>query len=124
MNRFVLLIGIAVILGSIGGRIFARLRIPQVVGPVAIGICAILVGGAWFHAISAQDIQRLEPISFIGLAILASHRLTYGDGHTIVLVITATTFLRPLEGSYIRPSIAAISMTPCLAFGNGPAKVA
>jgi Kef-type K+ transport system membrane component KefB len=36
MNRLILLIGIAVILGSIGGRIFARLRIPQVVGYIVI----------------------------------------------------------------------------------------
>ena len=44
MERLILLIGIAVILGSIGGRIFARLRIPQVVGYIVIGILAILVG--------------------------------------------------------------------------------
>ena len=59
MERLILLIGIAVILGSIGGRIFARLRIPQVVGYIVIGILAILVGGAWFHDITPEDIQRL-----------------------------------------------------------------
>ncbi len=44
MDRFILLIGITVILGAIGGRIFARLRIPQVVGYIIIGIHATLVG--------------------------------------------------------------------------------
>ncbi len=70
MNRFILLVGIAVIFGSIGGRVFARLRIPQVVGYVIIGIVAIVIGGAWFHAISPEDIKRLEPISLLALAII------------------------------------------------------
>jgi CBS domain-containing protein len=34
----------------------------------------------------------------IGLAILATHRLPYSDGHTIILVITATTFLVQIIG--------------------------
>jgi len=70
MDRYIFLIGIAVILGSIGGRIFARLKIPQVVGYIIMGILAIFVGGVWFHAISSEDIQRLEPISFFALAII------------------------------------------------------
>jgi Kef-type K+ transport system membrane component KefB len=70
MDRCVLLIGIAVILGSIGGRIFARLRVPQVVGYIIMGVLAIFVGGVWFHAISLEDIQKLEPISLFALAII------------------------------------------------------
>jgi len=70
MARYLLLIGIAVILGSIGGRIFVRLRIPQVVGYIVMGILSILVGGVWFHAISIKDIQTLEPISLFALAII------------------------------------------------------
>jgi Kef-type K+ transport system membrane component KefB/CBS domain-containing protein len=70
MDRFILIIGIAVILGSFGGRIFARLRIPQVVGYIIIGFLAIFVGGVWFHAITPEDIQRLEPVSLLALAII------------------------------------------------------
>ncbi len=70
MARYLLLIGIAVVLGSIGGRIFVRLRIPQVVGYIFTGILSILVGGIWFHAISIKDIQTLEPISLFALAII------------------------------------------------------
>lgn len=70
MEKFMLIIGIAVTLGSFGGRIFARLRIPQVVGYIVIGTLAILVGGVWFHAITPEDIQRLEPISLLALAII------------------------------------------------------
>jgi Kef-type K+ transport system membrane component KefB len=134
MNRFVLLIGIAVILGSIGGRIFVRLRIPQVVGYVAIGICAIFVGGAWFHAISAQDIQRLEPISFIALAIIGFSIggelkkevfKRHGKSFIIVLLcegIAAALCVALLTGLVTCPwnEVAGHSITWVMAHGNWP----
>ena len=70
MGRFILIIGIAVVLGSFGGRLFTRLRIPQVVGYIVIGVLAILVGGVWLQAITPEDIQELEPISLLALAII------------------------------------------------------
>ena len=44
MDRLLLIIGLAVILGSFGGRVFARFRIPQVVGYIVIGVIAIFIG--------------------------------------------------------------------------------
>jgi hypothetical protein len=35
-----------------------------------MGVLAIFVGGVWFHAISLEDIQKLEPISLFALAII------------------------------------------------------
>lgn len=110
MDRFVLIIGIAVILGSLGGRIFARLRIPQVVGYLIVGVLAILIGGVWFHAITPEDIQRLEPISLLALAIIGFsiggelkkevfHN--HGKGLVILLLsegITAALFVAVLTG--------------------------
>jgi len=110
MNRYVLLIGIAVILGSIGGRIFARLRIPQVVGYIIMGILAIFVGGVWYHAISLKDIQQLEPISLFALAIIGFNVggelkkevfKKHGKGFIIVLLfegLTAALFVAVLTG--------------------------
>ena len=110
MDRYVLLIGIAVILGSIGGRIFARLRIPQVVGYIIIGILAIFVGGVWFQAISLKDIQQLEPISLFALAIIGFNVggelkkevfKKHGKGFIIVLLcegLTAALFVAILTG--------------------------
>ncbi len=69
MDKLILIIGIAVILGSFGGRIFARLRIPQVVGYIIIGFVAIFIGEVWFHAVNSEDIKRLEPVSLLALAI-------------------------------------------------------
>jgi Kef-type K+ transport system membrane component KefB len=110
MYRFVLLIGIAVILGSTGGRIFARLRVPQVVGYIIIGILAILVGGAWFHDITPEDLKRLEPISLFALTIIGFSVggelkkevfQKHGKGFIIVLLcegLTAALFVTILTG--------------------------
>jgi len=132
MNRYVLLIGIAVILGSIGGRIFARLRIPQVVGYIIMGILAIFVGGVWFHAISLADIQKLEPISLFALAIIGFSVggelkkevfQKHGKGFIIVLLfegLTAALFVTILTGLVTCPwgKLADSSIIRVLADGN------
>jgi Kef-type K+ transport system membrane component KefB len=132
MERLILLIGIAVILGSIGGRIFARLRIPQVVGYIVIGILAILVGGAWFHDITPEDIQRLEPISLFALAIIGFSVggelkkevfQKHGKGFVIVLLcegLTAALFVTILTGLVTCPwsKLAEGSIFRVLAHGN------
>ena len=70
MDRLLVIIGLAVILGSFGGRVFTRFKIPRVVGYIVTGVLAIFIGGVWFHAITPEDIQRLEPISLLALAII------------------------------------------------------
>jgi len=132
MDRFFLMIGIAVILGSIGGRIFARLRIPQVVGYIVIGVLGILVGGVWFHNISPEDIQKLEPISLFALAIIGFSVggelkkevfQKHGKGFIIVLLcegLTAALFVTILTGLATCPwsELADGSITQVLADGN------
>jgi len=132
MDRLILLIGIAVILGSIGGRIFARLRIPQVVGYIIIGILAILVGGVWFHAVLPEDIQRLEPISLFALAIIGFSVggelkkevfQKHGKGFIIVLLcegLTAALFVTILTGLATCPwsRLADGTISGVLSHGN------
>jgi Kef-type K+ transport system membrane component KefB/predicted transcriptional regulator len=132
MDRYILLIGIAVILGSIGGRIFARFRIPQVVGYIIMGILAIFVGGVWFHAISLADIQRLEPISLFALAIIGFSVggelkkevfQKHGRGFIIVLLfegLTAALFVTILTGLVTCPwsKLTDASVIRVLAQGN------
>ncbi len=132
MDRYILLIGIAVILGSTGGRIFARLRIPQVVGYIIMGLLAILVGGVWFHAISLADIQRLEPISLFALAIIGFSVggelkkevfQKHGKGFVIVLLcegLAAALFVTILTGLVTCPwsKLAEGSIFRVLAHGN------
>jgi Kef-type K+ transport system membrane component KefB len=132
MDRFILLIGIAVILGSTGGRIFARLRVPQVVGYIIIGILAILVGGTWFHDITPEDLKQLEPISLFALTIIGFSVggelkkevfQKHGKGFIIVLLcegLTAALFVTILTGLVTCPwsKIAGGSIFRVLAHGN------
>jgi Kef-type K+ transport system membrane component KefB/CBS domain-containing protein len=132
MDRFILLIGIAVILGSAGGRIFARLRVPQVVGYIIIGILAILVGGAWFHDITPEDLKQLEPISLFALTIIGFSVggelkkevfQKHGKGFVIVLLcegLTAALFVTILTGLVTCPwsKLAGASIFRVLAHGN------
>jgi Kef-type K+ transport system membrane component KefB len=132
MYRFILLIGIAVILGSAGGRIFARLRVPQVVGYIIIGILAILVGGAWFHDITPEDLKQLEPISLFALTIIGFSVggelkkevfQKHGKGFVIVLLcegLTAALFVTILTGLVTCPwsKLAGASIFRVLAHGN------
>jgi len=69
LDKLILLIGIAITLGSIGGRLFARLGIPQVVGYISIGIAGIMVG-TLTKVISPMDIRHLEPVSLVALSII------------------------------------------------------
>jgi len=132
MDRFILLIGIAVILGSIGGRIFARLRVPQVVGYIIIGVLAILVGGVWFHDITAEDIKQLEPISLFALAIIGFSVggelkkevfQKHGKGFVIVLLcegLAAALFVTILTGLVTCPwsKLSGGSVLKVIAHGN------
>jgi Kef-type K+ transport system membrane component KefB len=132
MDRFILLIGIAVILGSIGGRIFARLRVPQVVGYIIIGILAIFVGGAWFHDITPEDIKQLEPISLFALSIIGFSVggelkkevfQKHGKGFVIVLLcegLAAALFVTILTGLVTCPwsKLSGHAIFWVLAHGN------
>jgi Kef-type K+ transport system membrane component KefB/CBS domain-containing protein len=132
MYRFILLIGIAVILGSAGGRIFARLRVPQVVGYIIIGVLAILVGGVWFHDITPEDLKQLEPISLFALTIIGFSVggelkkevfQKHGKGFIIVLLcegLTAALFVTILTGLVTCPwsKLAGDSIFGVLAHGN------
>ena len=134
MDRLILIIGLAVILGSFGGRIFAKLRIPQVVGYIVIGVLAIVIGGVWLQAITQQDIQKLEPISLFALAIIGFSIggelkkevfKKYGKGLIILLLcegITAALLVTLLTGLITCPwsDLGPKGIEFVLANGNWP----
>jgi len=64
--NFILLIGIAILGGTIGARIVRRLHIPQIIGYVAIGI----VLGPTLNVISQQTVQTLEPFNLFALGLI------------------------------------------------------
>ena len=63
----ILLFGIILLLGSLGGKFFQKVKIPQVVGYIVIGI---LIGQSGFQVLSASVISMLNPISSIALAFI------------------------------------------------------
>lgn len=65
--RFVLLIGIIMFFGAFGGRLFQKLKIPQVVGYIVIGI---LIGSSGFQIMRPETITALNPVNTIALTLI------------------------------------------------------
>jgi len=62
-----LIVGIAVIFGTIGARIFQKLGIPQVVAYIVLGL---LIGRSALNIIDQQTIRNLQPFSFFALGVI------------------------------------------------------
>ncbi len=62
-----LVVGLAIFFGTIGAKIFQRLRIPQVVGYICIGL---IVGRSGFQLINAAALKNLEPFNFFALGVI------------------------------------------------------
>jgi Kef-type K+ transport system membrane component KefB len=63
----ILVLGIAVFGGTVGGKLFQRLRIPQVVGYIVIGI---LLGGSGLGVIGPRVGESLSPFNIFALGII------------------------------------------------------
>lgn len=136
MDKLILLIGIAIILGSMGGRLFARMGIPQVVGYISIGIVGIIVGTVT-SVVSPLDIRHLEPVSLVALSIIGFSiggelkKQTFrehGSGFLTVLLcegITAALLVTLLVGLASCPwgRIGQLPFLSVLSLGNWPLAV-
>ncbi len=68
MNIGILFIlGIGVFGGMLGARVFQKLRIPQVVGYIAMGL---ILGQSGFKVITSSDIEALKPFNLFALGII------------------------------------------------------
>jgi Kef-type K+ transport system membrane component KefB/CBS domain-containing protein len=65
--NILLLVGIAIFFGTSGGKIFQKLKIPQVVGYIIIGV---LLGESFFGVLEKSTIETLTPIINITLGII------------------------------------------------------
>lgn len=65
--NLILLLGLIMFLGALGGRLFQKLRIPQVVGYIVIGV---LIGQSGLQLLSVPVITALEPLSSIALSLI------------------------------------------------------
>ncbi|MFH0935841.1 MAG: cation:proton antiporter [Candidatus Omnitrophota bacterium] len=61
------LLGLALFGGTIGGRIFQKLRIPQVVGYIAIGI---IIGESGVRVVNRDIITALQPFNYFALGLI------------------------------------------------------
>ena len=66
-TQFVLLLGIIMFFGAIGGRLFQKLRIPQVVGYIVIGI---IIGASGLQILRPETIIALNPVNSIALSLI------------------------------------------------------
>ncbi len=65
--NMLLLLGLALFGGTIGGRLFEKLRIPKVVGYISIGI---LIGQSGFNIIDGDTVKVLEPFNYFALGLI------------------------------------------------------
>ena len=61
------LLGLALFGGTIGGRLFQKLRIPQVVGYIIIGI---VIGQAGLNIVDKHTIEALRPFNYFALGLI------------------------------------------------------
>ncbi|MFA4984676.1 MAG: cation:proton antiporter [Candidatus Omnitrophota bacterium] len=61
------LLGLALFGGTIGGRIFQKLQIPQVVGYIAIGI---VIGVSGLKIIDREVLSALQPLNYFALGLI------------------------------------------------------
>ncbi|MCR4734373.1 MAG: cation:proton antiporter [Treponema sp.] len=67
VTQLVLMLGLIMFLGSIGGWLFQKIKVPQVVGYIVIGI---LLGSSGFHVLEPKVISALDPISTVALSLI------------------------------------------------------
>lgn len=66
-GHIVFLLGMMIFFGSFGGRLFQKLKIPQVVGYIVIGI---IIGSSGFKILGDKLISALDPISTVALSLI------------------------------------------------------
>lgn len=66
-TQFVLLIGIILFVGAFGGWLFKKIKIPQVVGYIVIGI---IIGSSGFQLLKPNVITALSPVNTIALSLI------------------------------------------------------
>ncbi|MFH1855667.1 MAG: cation:proton antiporter [Candidatus Omnitrophota bacterium] len=66
--NIMILLGLVLFGGIIGGRVFQKLRIPQVVGYIVIGI---IIGASGLGIVDAKVIEMLRPFNYFALGMIA-----------------------------------------------------
>ncbi len=62
-----LMLGVGLVGGLFGGWLIKKIRVPQIVGYLAVGL---ILGASGFHIISEEGTQELQPMTFFALAVI------------------------------------------------------
>lgn len=66
-SKFVLMLGLIIFAGTLGGWLFQKLKIPQVVGYIVIGI---ILGASGFQILTPKVIAAMDSVSTIALSFI------------------------------------------------------
>jgi len=114
--NILLLLGVALFGGTVGGRLFQKWRVPQVVGYMVIGI---LLGVSGLKVIDEQTIKTLQPFSYFALSLIGF--TIGGELKKSVLARYGRQFVKVLflEGVMAFISVALfVGVVGTLLFGN------
>jgi len=114
-----LLIGSAVLAGSVGARLFQRLRIPQVVGYIVIGA---IVGRSGLQLVDDAALDALLPLSFLALGMIGF--LIGGELHLRIFKQHGKQFLAVLLAEGIMAAIVVGALVGVITFlATGDARI-
>ena len=132
-----LVLGIAVFGGTVGAKIFQKLRVPQVVGYIVIGI---LIGGSVFNLVDKQVVRSFLPFNFFALGIIGMMiggelkyelfkkygrefiTILFAEGlFAFLIVAVLTTFVAALFTSEWRMSLALGLVLGAISSATAPA---
>lgn len=135
--NLILVLGIAVFGGTIGAKLFQRLRIPQVVGYIVIGV---ILGGSALNVIGTRVAETLSPFNIFALGIIGfmiggelkyDIFKQYGKQFVIILlseglfafvvVALATTLISYLFTGHVNRSLALGLLLGAISSATAPA---
>ncbi len=121
-SPILLIIGFAIFAGTFGAKIFQRLRIPQVVGYIAIGV---VIGKTGFRIIDDEQIHSLLPFTYFALGVIGF--LIGGELHLKALRKHGRQYLTILllqgVGAFVLAGVG-VGVVALLATGNAPMSIA
>ncbi|MFH1593365.1 MAG: cation:proton antiporter [Candidatus Omnitrophota bacterium] len=116
--NMLLLLGLALFGGTIGGRLFQKLRIPQVVGYIIIGI---IIGQSGLKIVNQSTIEALKPFNYFALGLIGF--MVGGELKKEIFAKYGRNFIYILLCEGIAPFIlvtVSIAAVGTYLFGGGP----
>ncbi|MFH1715653.1 MAG: cation:proton antiporter [Elusimicrobiota bacterium] len=131
------LLGLVLVLGTLGGHFFHKIKIPQVVGYIFVGL---IIGETGFKIVDKELINLIEPLNYFALGLIGfmigselkkETLIKYGRQFTIILLgegLAAFLFVSVLVGVFgyfylhdVNTTLALALMLGAIASATAPA---